>query len=86
MYVPSFLSTYLCLHILNVTVIDEMSDNVPGLNYLKMYYHLPNRRQIRCVNMCLPWGAAIAQWICLHLKSCRPGFKPQAHHLCFYRL
>ena len=31
MYVPSFLSTYLCLHILNVTVIDEMSDNVPGL-------------------------------------------------------
>ena len=27
------------------------------------------------------WGAAIAQWINLRLPSCRPGFKPQAHHL-----
>ena len=30
------------------------------------------------------WGAAVAQWICLHLPSCRPGLKSQAHHLCFY--
>ena len=28
------------------------------------------------------WGATIAQWICLHLPSCRPGFESQAHHLC----
>ena len=30
-------------------------------------------------------GAAIAQWICLRLPSCRPGFESQAHHLCFHR-
>ena len=29
-------------------------------------------------------GAAIAQWIRLRLPSCRPGFKSQAHHLCFF--
>ena len=32
------------------------------------------------------WGAAIAQWICLCLPSCHPGFKTQAHHLCFFHL
>ena len=31
------------------------------------------------------WGAAIAQWIRLHLPSCRPGFESQAHHLCFFQ-
>ena len=31
-------------------------------------------------------GAAIAQWIRLHLPSCRPGFESQAHHLCFFNL
>ena len=31
-------------------------------------------------------GAAIAQWICLHLPFCRPGFESQAHHLRFYHL
>ena len=30
-------------------------------------------------------GATMAQWICLRLPSCRPGFKPQAHHLRFYQ-
>ena len=30
-------------------------------------------------------GAAIAQWICLRLPSCRPGFESQAHHLCFHQ-
>ena len=29
-------------------------------------------------------GAAIAQWIHLHLPFCRPRFKSQAHHLCFF--
>ena len=29
------------------------------------------------------WGAAIAQWIRLHLPSCRLGFESQAHHLRF---
>ena len=29
-------------------------------------------------------GAAIAQWIRLHLPSCCPGFESQAHYLCFY--
>ena len=24
-------------------------------------------------------GDAIAQWICLHLPSCHPGFESQAH-------
>ena len=28
-------------------------------------------------------GAAIAQWIHLHLSSCCPGFESQAHHQCF---
>ena len=28
---------------------------------------------------------AVAQWICLHLPSCRPGFESQAHHLHFYQ-
>ena len=30
-----------------------------------------------------PWGAAIAQWICMSLPSCHPGFESLAHHLCF---
>ena len=30
--------------------------------------------------------AAIAQWICLRLPSCCPGFESQAHHLHFYNL
>ena len=30
-------------------------------------------------------GAAVAQWICLRLPSCHPGFESQAHHLCFYQ-
>ena len=30
-------------------------------------------------------GAAIAQWIHLHLPSFCPGFKSQAHHLRFYQ-
>ena len=29
-------------------------------------------------------GVVIAQWICLRLPSCHPGFESQAHHLCFY--
>ena len=29
--------------------------------------------------------AAIAPWFCLHIPSCGPGFKSQAHHLCFFR-
>ena len=31
-----------------------------------------------------PRGAAIAQWIHLHLPSCRPRFRSQANHLSFY--
>ena len=31
------------------------------------------------------WGAAIAQWICLHLPFCRPRFESQAHQLRFYQ-
>ena len=30
-------------------------------------------------------GAAIAQWVWLHLPSCCPEFESQAHHLCFYQ-
>ena len=29
-------------------------------------------------------AAAIAQWIRLRLPSCSPGFKSQAHRVCFY--
>ena len=32
------------------------------------------------------WGTTIAQWIHLRLPTCRPQFKYQAHHLCFYHL
>ena len=31
-------------------------------------------------------GPVIAQWICLRLPSCRPGFKSQAHHLCLFSI
>ena len=31
-------------------------------------------------------GKSIAQWILPCLPSCRPRFKSQAHHLCFYHL
>ena len=31
-------------------------------------------------------GVAIAQWIRLNQRSCRPGFKSQAHHQHFYHL
>ena len=37
-------------------------------------------------SMVVPRRAAIAHWICLQLPSCHPGFKPQAHHLCFFNL
>ena len=30
-------------------------------------------------------GCLLAQWIRLHLPSCRPGFKTQQHHLHFYQ-
>ena len=30
-------------------------------------------------------GAAIAQWICLRLQSCRPGFESQVHDLYFFQ-
>ena len=30
-------------------------------------------------------GTILAQWIRLHLPSCRPRFKPQTHHLCFIK-
>ena len=33
-----------------------------------------------------PWGAAIAQWIPLHLPSCHPGFEAQEHHYAFINL
>ena len=32
------------------------------------------------------WGATIAQWICLRLPFCCPGFESQAHNLLFYYL
>jgi len=32
------------------------------------------------------WSAAIAQWICLHLPFCRPGFESQVHHIHFFHL
>ena len=31
------------------------------------------------------WGAGIAQWIRLHLLTCRPAFESRAFHLRFYR-
>ena len=30
-------------------------------------------------------GAAISQWICLHLPSCRPGFESHTQHLHFHQ-
>ena len=30
-------------------------------------------------------GAALAQWICLRLPFCHPGFESQAYSLCFYK-
>ena len=45
------------------------------------------RDQGICLNIkCNFWGAAIAQWICLRLPFCCPGFESQAHHLRFYYL
>ena len=31
------------------------------------------------------WGAAVTQWICLHLPCCLPGFDSLARHLHFYQ-
>ena len=45
-----------------------------------------NGRQSYPFNVKVFRGAAIAQWICLHLPSCRPVFKSQTLHLCFYHL
>ena len=33
----------------------------------------------------ISWGAAIAQWMHLHLPSCHTGFKSQTHHLHLYQ-
>ena len=48
-------------------------------------YAQNERRRSKCneINNRL-LGAAIAQWICLYLPSCHPGFKSQAHHQRFY--
>ena len=32
------------------------------------------------------WGAAIAQWISLHLPPCCPGFESQARQIRFFIL
>ena len=42
--------------------------------------------QIWRLNNALSRGAAIAQWIRLHLPSCCPGFDYQAQHLHFLNL
>ena len=39
----------------------------------------------KTVQLPIPWGAAIAQWIRLCLVSCHTGFEYQAHHLYFLR-
>ena len=43
---------------------------------------------IKCglLKLCQKRVATIAEWIRLCLTSCIPGFKSQAHHLCFYQL
>ena len=38
----------------------------------------------RLISISVVKGAAIAQWICLILPSCRPGFDSQACHLRFF--
>ena len=39
----------------------------------------------KCSKISCLRGAAIAQWICLRLAYCCPGFKSQANHLHFYQ-
>ena len=58
----------------------------PNVWNLRIFFYL-------CGNLWLKFGsklwihngAGIAQWIRLRLPSCCPGFKSQAHHLCFYQ-
>ena len=41
---------------------------------------------LKDLNIPIKRGAAIAQWINLHLQFCRTGFESQAHHLSFHNL
>ena len=45
--------------------------------YCKHNYIINNYKQFIGV-------AAIVQWLCLRLPSCRPGFESHAQHLCFF--
>ena len=56
-------------------------------SFICLWNHKANCRSLKLRLACKNWCAgvaAIAQWICLHLPSCRPEFESQAHHLCFY--
>ena len=56
-----------------LTLYDFINSRHWGLN------HFPPRNNLH------GGGAAIAQWIHLRLPSCHPGFKSQAHNLCFFQ-
>ena len=45
-------------------------------------HHMPSVLWGKKLNVKL---AAIAQWFCLRLPSCGPGFKSRAHHLCLFQ-
>ena len=60
------------------------------MNTLPMYVAvvvvLPKTNENHIGNKLYQWGAAIAQWIHLHLPFCRPRLESQGHQLHFYHL
>ena len=60
---------------------------IGSLNSFIFVFSIPMLTVINSYNkICLKRGAAIAQWIRLHLPSCRPGFDSQACHQRFFQL
>ena len=56
------------------------------LRFFNLYYWNCNEK-ITKINKKRPSVAGVthSQWICLRLPTCRPRFKSQAHHLCYYQ-
>ena len=68
--------------------LSGLSDRFKG-NYYQRYHGMISRTAkflCRRNKKREGWGAAIAQWICVHLPFCRPGFESHTNHLCFYHL
>ena len=85
-YLPTHLSTYLCiLSTHNCTeCVCWMSDISPRYRSLARPFHFRILAKICQLRNYLTMEASMAHWICLRLPSCRPGFDSQVPRYKIY--